>query len=297
MCEIKLNKPEDRHPQRSKWEMNSIAMFLKYARTRYMLYRMLLRIKMGKDKRNRYLQSNGKSVLDFLPERPYVMECGAKAIPRRGSSDYTVLFMSLEPEVKAHLAMKENEIFVDVGANVGVYTLMVSNYMGKGVTVIAIEGHPENYKALCRNIECNDEPFKRIIKPVNKVVSDHKGIVTMFERTADGIRVGTSLYSIFNTFIHEDDYVKQNGRTLELECDTLDNILVGSKVDVMSMDIEGAEVLALKGATNTLKGLRKIVVEIHGTNLEAVKHLLQTNDFNTEIIGDAMTYVIGSRES
>jgi hypothetical protein len=44
-----------------------------------------------------------------------------------------------------------------------------------------------------------------------------------------------------------------------------------------------------------LKGLRKIIVEIHGNNLEAVKHLLQANGFNTEIMGEALTYVIGTK--
>ena len=261
-----------------------------------MIYRILLRIRMGKDKRDEYFRNTGLSILDFLPERPYVTEYGVKAIIRRGTSDFTVLYMSIEPKVEPHLAMKENEVFVDVGANVGVYTLMVANnYMDKGVTVVAIEGHPENYKALCRNIECNDDSFKHIIKPINKAVSDHKGIVRMFERTYDGIRAGTSLYSLFDTFVLDGNYVKQNGCTLKLECDTLDNILAGRNADVMNMDIEGAEVLALKGATNTLKGLRKIIVEIHGNNLEAVKHLLQANGFNTEIICEAMNYVIGTK--
>jgi hypothetical protein len=38
----------------------------------------------------------------------------------------------------------------------------------------------------------------------------------------------------------------------------------------MKVDIEGAEVLALKGATNSLKRLRKIIVEVHGDNFEKV---------------------------
>lgn len=251
---------------------------------------------MSEDKRNEYLQTNGTSILDFLPERPYKMECGAKAIPRIGTSDFTVLFMSIEPKVVSHLVMKENETFVDVGANVGVYTLMVAKkYMDKGVTVVAIEGHPRNYKALCRNIECNDDRFDDIVRPINKVVLDHKGIVTMFERSADGKRVGTSLYSIYDTYIHDGNYVKRDGQPSKSECDTLDNILAGHKADVMHMDIEGAEVLALNGATNTLKCLRKIVVEIHANNLEPVMRLLQINGFETEIIGEAMTYVIGSK--
>jgi FkbM family methyltransferase len=37
-------------------------------------------------------------------------------------------------------------------------------------------------------------------------------------------------------------------KTLEIKCDTLDNILVDYRADVIKMDIEGAEVLALKAA-------------------------------------------------
>jgi FkbM family methyltransferase len=43
---------------------------------------------------------------------------------------------------------------------------------------------------------------------------------------------------------------------LEIECDTLDNILGEQRVDVMKIDIEGAEVSALKGTTKTMKHFR-----------------------------------------
>jgi uncharacterized Rossmann fold enzyme len=90
-----------------------------------------------------------------------------------------------------------------------------------------------------------------------------------------------------------------------VQCDTLDNILMDTKVDVMKMDIEGAEVQALKGATNTLKQLRKIVVEIHGDNFEQVKHMLEKSNFTLQIIGRTRSYddkrwgighIIGSKE-
>jgi hypothetical protein len=49
----------------------------------YILFRLLLRIKMGKKKRDEYLKNTGISVIDFLPERPYAIQ-GVKAIPRKG---------------------------------------------------------------------------------------------------------------------------------------------------------------------------------------------------------------------
>jgi hypothetical protein len=47
-------------------------------------YRLLLRIKMGKSKRDEYLWNTGISLIDFLPERSYSIN-GIKAIPRKGT--------------------------------------------------------------------------------------------------------------------------------------------------------------------------------------------------------------------
>jgi FkbM family methyltransferase len=253
-----------------------------------------LRIKMGKKKRDDYLTTRRLSPIDFLPERTYVMENGVKAIPRRNTCDFQMLFISREQEVKRHLVMRENETFVDVGANVGSYSLIVSKeYKERAVKVIAIEAHPGNYRALLRNIRCNK--FENVIIPINKAVSDHKGIANLYERSLDGSRAGSDVYSLFDTLVHPSNTFLPNGKTLQIECDTLDNILAGYNVDVMKIDIEGAEVLALKGATNTLKNLRKIIVEIHGDNFEKVNEILERSKFDLESSKEAMQYIIGSK--
>jgi FkbM family methyltransferase len=272
--------------------MNSLSLFLRYARYRYIGYRLLLRIKIGKKKRDEYLRNRGISIISFLPERPYSIN-GIKAIPRKGTQDFYMLYIPREEDVKPHLIMYENETFVDVGANVGSYSLKIANdYKNKRVSVVAIEAHPKNYKALCRNIELNG--FKHI-KAINKAASDHRGVITMYERSHDGNRVGTDLYSTYNTFLAEHNFILSN--SLEVECDTLDNMLASHRINVMKIDIEGAELLALKGATNTLKQLRKIIVEIHGDNFDKVKKILETHNFKLEIISASghMTYITGSK--
>jgi 16S rRNA C967 or C1407 C5-methylase (RsmB/RsmF family) len=195
--------------------MNALTIFLKYARYRYIAYRLFLRIKMGKTKRDDYLTKIRSSPIDFLPERSYVLDCGAKAIPRRGTRDFAMLFVTREQDIGSNLTMKENVTFVDVGANVGAYTLMIANdYKAKGVKVIAIEAHPENFKALYRNIRCNDLTNVNII---NKAVSDHKGIVNLYERSHDGRRAGSDVYSLFDTFMHPSITFLPNGRTLQID--------------------------------------------------------------------------------
>ena len=85
-----------------------------------------------------------------------------------------------------------------------------------------------------------------------------------------------------------------NGKSVEIACNTLDNIMFDYRPDVVKIDIEGAEVLALRGATNILQRVRKIIVEIHGENLEPVKEILESFDFNIEI-SPGVQYVVGTR--
>jgi FkbM family methyltransferase len=279
--------------------MNSFHFFLTYAKYRYIGYRLFLRLKMGKRKRNEYLQKNrADPIVDFLPERPYSVN-GIKAIPRRYTNDFYMLFTPREEALRPHLIMYENETFVDVGANVGTYSLNIANaYRGKGVNVIAIEAHPENYKALCKNIKLNN--FK-CVKTVNKAVSDNKGIVAMYEYLGYGYSARFEACTISNVINRK---TSDGNSSLQVQSDTLDNILEGVKVDLMKIDIEGAEVLALKGATKTLKQLRKIIVEIHQYNFEKVRQILESYNFKLELIGECVTvdnvtqmvgYVIGSK--
>jgi len=252
---------------------------------------------MGKDKRDKLIRQNRMSEFDFLPERAYVTESGVKAIPRRRTRDFQMLFVSREQEVKRYLVMEKNETFVDVGANVGSYSLMVANeYKSKAVKVIAIEAHPDNYKALCRNIQCNK--FENLIIPINKVVADHKGVVALYERSHDGTRVDSEMFSVCNDqLIDASNILHPTGNSLEIECDTLDNMLLDYRVDVIKMDVEGAEVIALKGATKTLERIPKIVVEIHGDKSEDVKQVLRTHGFKLESINEKgqMPYITGSK--
>jgi FkbM family methyltransferase len=277
--------------------MNTLGIYLKYARYRYIFFRLLLRIRMGKRKRDEYLKKMRLSPIDFLPERPYAMKSGIKAIPRKGTKDFSMLFIAREQDIGSNLVMKENETFVDVGANVGSYTLSAAKeYNDKGVKIIAVEAHPDNYRALCRNIQINNF---RNVKTINKAVTDHKGNVTLYE-FHDGSHVDSGLYSLYDTaFLAENNILHPGGNLLRLECDTLDNMLHDQKVDVMKIDIEGAEVMALKGACNTLKKLRKIVVEIHGENDNIIHRILSGHDFDLRDTVDKrlrLRFVVGSKK-
>jgi FkbM family methyltransferase len=269
------------------------SLFVHYAKVRYIIYRVFLRLKLGKQKRNKYLKEKGIVIDDFLPERTYSIN-GFKVILRKGSNDFSMFCLPREEEIVNSVKLNANETFVDVGANVGAYTLKIaSDYKSKGIKVIAIEAHPVNYKALCKNIDINK--FRNVY-PINKAVSDHKGIVTMYERKFLK-RIQPEWYTIHETISgHQLD----KRYSIEVESDTLDAILDNYKVDFIKIDIEGAEVEALKGATNTLDRLRKIIVEIHENNFDKVKHILEDHNFEIEIITNKIEksegFVVGTKK-
>jgi hypothetical protein len=104
--------------------------------------------------------------------------------------------------------------------------------------------------------------------------------VTLYEnRVGDRVTVANHFHhrdsSISNVFDEKD--------SIQIKFDTLDNILSGRKVHVMRIDVEGAEVQALNGATNTP---RLITVETRGDKYEKVKQILQHYAFNLEVIGN-----------
>ena len=178
-----------------------------------------------------------------------------------------------------------------MGANVGAHSLRVAhNYTQMEVRVIAIEAEPETYNTLVQNIKRNGLTN---IDAIRIAVSDHKGSAILHERSYDGVRVGTGLHSIMED-VDDGNFNLYNEQSLQIECDKLDNIISGHRVDVMKIDIEGAEILALEGASKVLKHLRKIIVEIHGKNLQSVKEILESNNFGLEIdpVGQ---YVIGTK--
>jgi hypothetical protein len=72
-------------------------------------------------------------------------------------------------------------------------------------------------------------------------------------------------------------------------------MLINERADVIKMDVEGAEVLALKGAANVLSKVRKIIVEVHGDNLRFVERILREHDFDTHFIDKDMSHIMGSK--
>lgn len=145
--------------------------------------------------------------------------------------------------------LKEGDYFFDIGANIGYYSVLASKIVGKTGKVFAFEPDPENFNKLSENIKLNG--CENVILE-NKAVADHSG----------------KLNFISERFRKGESRISADGKT-KVETITLDNYVKNLKIDCIKMDIEGAEILALKGALKSLKrrGI-KLFVEYNPQSLK-----------------------------
>lgn len=180
-----------------------------------------------------------------------------------------------EKILKKYFKLREG-IFVDIGAHIGKFTIMMANRLGSKGKVISIEPHPKNFKILEENISLNE--LKNVV-PLNVACSDEEGKTELYLD-----KIGTGAHSI-EPKRHKYDKKHFKGK-IEVDTKKLDRILEEEnvkKVGLIKIDVEGAEAKALKGAINILgKSHPRIIFEAHNEkNLGRVKKIL--DDFNYKI--------------
>jgi FkbM family methyltransferase len=136
-------------------------------------------------------------------------------------------------------AVKPGGVFVDVGANIGGYTVRLA----KKSRVYAFEPHPLNYSLLRSNLKLNN---LNEASAYNCAVSDTVGDAELYTSKFHGC------HSIVN---RQEEHVT-------VAVTTLDKILSDvKKVDVLKIDVEGAEPHVFRGAIKTCLKTRFVVFE------------------------------------
>jgi FkbM family methyltransferase len=254
----------------------------------YFGFRLLARSVLGKHRRNDLFKKHNITISKFFFGDPVVIINHTKAHVRRNTNDYDILRGDAEEIIRPHLALNEGETFVDIGANIGKYTIDVAlSHKNISTQIVSIEAHPDTFKALRRNVkDCN-----KLLNPilVNKVVSGKKGTAEFYE--VEGLSDLNSRY-------------RKYGKKLVLEADTLDNILKETGVkraDLVKIDVEGAELDVLRGAPETLRNARKVIVEVHNTDLndyggfKEIQAVLEEHGLRVSKLQRAFTFAIGDR--
>lgn len=171
-----------------------------------------------------------------------------------------------EPEVCRLLknVLVEGDTFIDCGAHVGYFTILASELVENG-QVYAFEAEKENFKNLIANIKLNKA---KNVKAFNNAVGDEdKEVEIIFNRDNDGG------HSLWNPAKHELNNLTRDNELIKepVVMVTLDRI-IDEPVKLIKIDVEGCELMVLKGAIKLLKKYHPLVI-------------IEVNDFALEQMG------------
>ena len=142
-------------------------------------------------------------------------------------------FDAVERELLAS-RLRDGFTFIDIGANIGAYSLFVAARAGRGARILAVEPQPEIFARLAFNIAQN--PFGTV-KAVACALADKPGELTLF---IDPTNRGESSVRILNS---------SAGTSVKVPAMTLLSLVEGEgyeRIDAMKLDVEGAEDLILE---------------------------------------------------
>lgn len=157
-----------------------------------------------------------------------------------------------EPEVTKVVKnqLKEGSLFLDVGANIGYFSRMASGIVKEAGAIYAFEVEYDNFYSLCKNtLSLNN------VTPINFAVCDRQDFLKIFRSSH------SSCHSIMET----DNYL--SGEVFSAPAITLDlfweQYLNKSKIDLIKIDVEGAEILVLRGLKGIISEdkIRTIILE------------------------------------
>lgn len=149
--------------------------------------------------------------------------------------------------------LKSNSIFVDIGANVGAYTILAAAIITKG-KIYSFEPMSSVLGTLYQNIRINN--LEDRVKVIKKVASDKTG----YERF---VSHNISEYSHIS--------IDKTSKSALIPSTKLDDFFKGLKIpfiDAIKIDVEGAEWKVLKGFENYLKSgkVGRLIVELNRRN-------------------------------
>ena len=144
---------------------------------------------------------------------------------------------------------RSGDVVVDIGAGMGEELPYLSDAVCAPGRVIAIEAHPFTYDGLLRTISVN-----RLVncEPVSAAISDQTGTV-MLSDMAD-LDANTTVAG------------RPGEAQIEVPAFTLDDLaerMSIDRIDLLKMNIEGAERLAIRGMTRALATTQHVVISCH----------------------------------
>lgn len=145
--------------------------------------------------------------------------------------------------------LREDDLFVDIGANVGSYTVLAAQV--RRARGVSIEPVPATFRQLRANLLVNDIVSR--VEALNLGVGSESGVLN------------------FTSGLDTVNHVLSRGEScsdcIAVPVQTLDSLLAGRSPILMKIDVEGFETCVIEGAQNTLgsASLLAVIMELNGS--------------------------------
>ena len=187
-----------------------------------------------------------------------------------------------DPEQEVKEIFLENispgDVVIDVGSNIGDYTLIASKKVGDSGKVLSFEPLSETFLTLNRNLQLNEITNCMFFQ---NAVGEKPGLANLYKNNLSGTM------GHLDSSLNGKDLIKRD----EIEVVTIDDVLTSEHIDTVNMikiDVEGFEHEVLLGCLQSFKEnkIKKILCEVHfkyleskGKSEEAIYDLLREHNF------------------
>lgn len=143
--------------------------------------------------------------------------------------------------------LRDSDLFIDIGANIGSYTLLGAKEIE--AKTISIEPIPKTFKRLEDNLRLNK--IEKNVTALNIGLGSEKGELKFTKSLDTGNHVA----------------MRNEKNTINVPVEKFDDIIIVKKMTLVKIDVEGFETEVLKGMSNSLSSefLKAIIIELNGS--------------------------------
>ena len=190
--------------------------------------------------------------------RPHAFNCRTQGGRITGNTEdliqrHLYFFGTWEPNISHWISthLKPGDGFIDIGANIGHYSLLASRIVGDEGCVVAIEAAEWIHSILDKHVALNQ---RRNIRTVQVAASAARGTLKLFPGSAGNCGKTST--------------IKRNGKSIDVQALPMSEILTEDEIArtrMIKIDVEGAELEVLRGLAPLLGRMREdleIVMEV-----------------------------------
>jgi FkbM family methyltransferase len=208
-----------------------------------------------------------ETVIQLQGRRYHVRTCSGELSP------FTEIYRENVYEKVHGFTPKARDVVLDIGANTGIFSLKQAQ---RGALVYAFEPNPQAYSRLVRNVKENPSA----------------GHIAVF-REALGSRPGQAALKTSSSTVLTRVQFDGGGDVKVASLNEMIPTLGLEAVQLIKLDVEGAEAEILAGGTQVLNRVDRIVMEYHGPErLTQVRTIMEGAGFNETYCDDQYAYFV-----